>query len=313
MTTIEDAWTSFKASFDKYAPLLGCNKILRRLGETGFSACPNLLLYSPSSFPIELIWTHLLHSVYGPFTTTVSDWEKDLIFSQSQYHFEINMALPTQTKNFNIISSFIKHVVSHKCIHNDRHIIVLSSIDRVFAYEGATQAFKVLLERFSSNAIFICTTDVISQIEKPIVSRFVPVRVPCFTEEHIDSIFADLNIPIVEVPPQQRRNIIYRMFAAYIPTKTKTTYVPHIRYGFLVDYFGESRPTIDQLRSLTQKLHSLDIVFSDLILDLTNILDVSKREAIIQLGAHTDHCIAQSNCNRKALYIEYFLNAVNKL
>lgn len=317
-------WHKFCTNFKNYVRMLPCNSLIENLtahGSSGLHGCPNLLFHAVD-FPIDLVWEHLLQSLYGSYTHTPKQWDKDLMFTETPYYFHIDMSIPNQSKNLTKITNFIKEIVNHKCIHNDRHIFVLTHIDHLLQSEkGSSQAFRVLLERFSSNAIFICTTKSISNMEKPLISRFVPVRIPQFTTEQIKHILQDIGIQasndMSNILDRENRNIAYCIYAAIVHSSTKTNTntntVNVLRYPFLTDYIGsKTKPTLEQLRSLTAKIHAYNISLRDLTLDIMNMNnDISAKLYILQTGSQVDHLISKTDGNRKALYIEYFLNTLN--
>lgn len=307
---LDEAWSKFARDFDsKYADWLPCARALKSLGETGFNGCPNLLFYS-AGFPINLVWMSLLQRVHSTaIPSNAKTWDKDLLFNESKYHFELDMSLPQQSKSLSKITDFIKSIASHHCMTGDRHVMVISHIEHLFETGGcggdnAAQAFRVLLERYSSNIIFICTTAKITAIEKPLISRFLAIRVPLFTESQISQILGDLALSQPFVPLQHRRNIAYCIYAA-ICDKHKVRDSPELHFPFLLDYPSAS---IDQLRSLTHKLHALDASISHITSDLAFLAPPHKKEYITRIGAQIDHMLACTDGNRKSLYIEYLLN-----
>lgn len=308
---IDTVWSKFACDFDdRYFNWLACSGALQSIGRTGFNDCPNLLFYS-AGFPINLVWMSLLKRVHATsIPSNAKTWDKDLLFNESNYHFELDMSLPQQSKNLCKITDFIKSIASHRCLTGDRHVMVISHIEYLLEKGGcgsdnAAQALRVLLERYSSNIIFICTTAKITAIEKPLVSRFLAIRVPLFTESQISHILGDLGLSMQLVPLHHRRNIAYCIFAA-VCNRHKVRDTPELHFPFLLDYPSAS---IDQMRSLTHKLHSLDASIAHITSDLTFLAPPHKKERIISIGAQIDHMLSCTDGNRKSLYIEYLLNA----
>lgn len=304
--TLDSYWKEFTDRYeDKYAEYLSCSGVINNLARNGLSNCPNLLMYS-AGFPMKLVWTSLLTRVFGPFTPKDSKiWEDDVVFQESAFHFEIDMALPSQSRNLGKITSFLKNIVTHKCIHNDRHIIVLSNIEHLLKSDkAASQMFRVILERFSSNVMFICTTNCVSSIEPPLLSRFTIVRVSSFTSKQIHHILTDIGLPLPPVGTTTCRNIAQAIYLSY------TSNTSQLRYPFILEIYQQA-PSIEQTRALAHKLYAYDVSIGSLVTDLTLICNKDYRCEIVSLGAKIDHLLAQTDGNRKPLYIEYFLNAVN--
>ena len=309
--TLDEAWKKFTDNFEQYFSLLPCKLTFDCLVTNGLAGCPNILFYA-AGFPIQLVISLLITKLYGPHNVEQKTWEKEVIFNESAYHFEIDFSIPTQTTNLDKINSLVKEIITHKCIHNDRHIIVLHNIDVLLRNLGAFQTFRVFLERYYANVIFICTTNKVSSIEKPLLSRLLALRLPLFSHEQINTILRDLGLePVDSVPISVERNLAYYMYSSV----AKSVGAPHstsLRYPFLQDYFNDSgKPTIDQLRSLTQKLHAYDVSISALVFDLMTMCKSERQEHILHLGVKIDWLLASTNSNRRPLYIEYLLNVVN--
>ena len=319
---LDEAWARFEERFEIYFASLPCGRIIDKLVNGGMDGCPNILFYS-AGFPSQLVYNIFLQKMFNngqPLALHSKTWDKDLMYTESLHHFEIDLAIPTQCKSLDKLACFIREVVTHKCIHNNRHVMVFANIEHLTkAGEGASQAFRVFLERFSNNVMFICTSDNISGIEKPLISRFMPIRIPLFSVETVRSIIHDVGLPVVPtegIPSRMSRDLPYCMYVAWLTHIEKPIYRNGqvIRYYFLLDYFGPGcHPTIDQMRSLAQKLHNVDATMSDITLDLMTLCKESYKAKVLELGAKTDHHIAITHGNRKSLYIEHFLNAVNRL
>ena len=308
---LEAAWKNFTTNFETYFSLLPCKATVDNLVRGGLAGCPNLLFYS-AGFPTHLVTAYLLTKLYGHHKTEPQTWDKEVIYSESPYHFDLDFAIPTQTANLEKINTLVKEIITHKCIHNDRHIITLHNIDVLLRNLGAFQTFRVFLERYSANVIFICTTSKIAHIEKPLLSRFLSIRVPLFTHDQIRAILNEVGLPeSPPIPPSAECNLAYYMYASVaVPQRDEGA---PLRYPFLRDYFGNSPASIDQLRMLTQKLHGYDVSIADLTFDLMSLCkpDSAEREIVLHIGVSTDRLLAATNSNRRPLYIESLLNAVN--
>lgn len=315
--SLDDAWQRFCNNFEKYFSRLSCSTVVDNITSQGTNGLPNILIYS-AGFPLQLVWGLILHKLFGWSHKDSSDkvWDKDLLYRESVHHFEIDFGNPTQTKNVEKITAFVKEIVTHTCIHDKRHIIILSNVDAVATNKScATQMLRVLFERYSNNVLFISTTSRLSSLEKPLVSRFLAVRVPLFDNETIKEILVDIGLPHVDMnvlPIQHRRDLPYILYRAWLQECGKSPQHGDLKYEFLHDYFVTT-PTCDQLRSLTQKLHNIDASIQHITLDLMTICNDNKRHEVLALGAEIDSLLARTESSRKPLYIEYFLNAVVNL
>jgi hypothetical protein len=307
---LEAAWKKFASDFERHFSLLPCKTTIDNLSREGLTGCPNLLLYS-AGFPLQLITSYLVTKMYGPHKMEPHIWEKEVLYSESPYHFELDFAIPTQSVNMDKINNFVKEIITHKCIHNDRHIILLHNIDALLRNLGAFQTFRVFLERYTANVVFICTTNKSSRIEKPLLSRFLAIRVPLFDHNDILALLDDVGLsPPGSIPLSAHRNLAYYMFAAVAVDSSSAQEGSALRYPFLRDYFG-APSTMDQLRTLAHRLHGLDVSIPDLVLDLMSLYPPGSSETVLHLGVRMDMLLASTNSNRRLLYIESLLNAVN--
>jgi len=100
-------------------------------------------------------------------------------YYETDLYIHIELRHPNMPKDVGVIIDFLKHVLPSRCIHFDKHIVVLQDIDVLCRKDGgAVAVLKILLERFAHNVWFICTTHRIDALEGPIQSRFLCVRLP---------------------------------------------------------------------------------------------------------------------------------------
>lgn len=74
------------------------------------------------------------------------------------------------------ILQFIKSIISTSTIDNIPRTIILQNIDNI--NEELKYTLRIILERYSLSTKFIATTNKISKIDKPIISRFFLKRQP---------------------------------------------------------------------------------------------------------------------------------------
>ena len=308
-------WAKFADSFDKYSDTQPYTHILKKIGRDNLLDCPNLLLYSAPGFPLDLVWTSLIQRLFQiKLNSTEKIYDKEVVYSESPHHFLIDMALPHQSASLAKLTGFIKDIIMHRCIDQGcRHVMVISSFEKLLNSESdSSRAFRVLLEKYSSNVFFICTTTAISSIEKPLQSRFLGIRVPAFTNDQINNILTDISLPqLMNIERHAcNRNIAFCIYMSYL-LKTGRD-VDNIRYPMIREVLVNAVPSLDSIRNLAAQLHGYNASLADVANDLM-ILWCSKQTEILDIAASIDHINAQTDGNRKSLYIEYLLTAVVNL
>ena len=88
--------------------------------------------------------------------------------------------------------------------------------------------------------------------------------------------------------------------------------VDNIRYPMIREVLVNAVPSLDSIRNLAAQLHGYNASLADVANDLM-ILWCSKQTEILDIAASIDHINAQTDGNRKSLYIEYLLTAVVNL
>ena len=305
-------WGKFAQSFDTYSAAKPYTQILKKIGRENLLDCPNLLLYSCHGFPLDLVWTSLVQRIFQiKLNSTEKTYDKEVIYGESPHHFLIDMAIPHQSASVAKLTGFIKDIIMHRCIDQGcRHVMVISSFEKLLSSDSdSSRAFRVLLEKYSSNVFFICTTTTISSIEKPLQSRFLGVRVPAFTNDEINNILIDIGLPqLMNIERHAcNRNIAFCMYMSYL---LKTGHeVDNIRYPMIREVLANSVPSLDSIRNLAAQLHGYNASIADIANDLT-IIWYGREAEILNIAASIDHINAQTDGNRKSLYIEHLLTAV---
>ena len=126
----------------------------------------NILLYSVYGFPIELYLNEILKNKFNISKLGLTEciWEKNVYYNQNQYYFEIDLMNPLIPKDYSFLTKFILYILKSKNLTNSKHLIVIKHIDILREHFSV---LKILLESFSDNAYFICTSY--------IVNRTVPI------------------------------------------------------------------------------------------------------------------------------------------
>jgi hypothetical protein len=301
----------------------------------------NILLYCTVGFPLDLFVDEVIKRLYNIKNNCIQKsqftWNKSVIYIENQYFIEINLLNPDTPKNLDCISDFILHIIKAKSITQKKHLIIIKHIEYL---QGNFFEFRILLERYSQNATFLCTTHAISHIETPIKSRFSIFRVPLFTHQEILNIFDTyLNKPLNQhLKDIQTRNIIKAIYiadleqvpeASQILTKEFCTYNYPPLYE-LVKSYNKNKDMLEEIRGISYKCCQYNVSIMDLVEDFIKIIDdpaldfVNKKYSklpkkkvpeaklalkteVIQTGSHIDNMLCQTNKGREPIYIEYFL------
>jgi len=328
---MDEIWTTVKSNFDvclQHIPYH--NNIINTVAELDFRSNPNILFYGCKGIPFDFMWETALRKKFGTYTKTQYVWQKNVTYYETQYFFEIDLLYPHQTKDMTIFSEFIKSLITHPCIHEDRHIIILKSIEQISDKLKAT-ALRVLLERYSKNAFFICTTTQISGIEAPLQSRFLLIRCPVFTIEEIEACFISLGRIYHPLLRKSKRyyDFYYALFISWLAekypndvTESLCLYNLPLFYEFLqLQTTLASLPSMEDIRKITQKIcihnGSFLMICEDLVQFYDNIQmqnpslcnDISKlKEYIIKTCAEVDHMCTVTEEYRKPIYVEFLLH-----
>lgn len=271
----------------------------------------NVLLYGCDGFPLTSLWDVAIKSKYGDYKRKTCTWEKQWIYSETPYFFEIDFLNPGQPKDIESLADFFKDILRHPCIHATRHIFVLKHID-VLCARGYVYMMRVILERFSKNAWFICTTYQISAIEKPIRSRFRLVRVPLFTPGQMQTLFDQANIPLhPECVKHAVSNINVATFLSIVDEKLLPYPVEDfcmLHAPFIQDIMKIASPSISQIRAVTQKLSVHGFTISQIAQDLLHYIHAKDKHDFVHKAANIEHMYACTEKYRKPLYIELLIH-----
>lgn len=290
----------------------------------------NILLYSVHGFPIDLFIDEILKSRFNIQTIYRNKalWNKNIPYIENQYFFEVDLMNPELPKDYSFLTELILHIVKMRNITNSKHLFIIKHIEllRDYFFE-----FRILLERYSSNVVFLCTTHSISHIEAPIRSRFNLFRIPLFTTTEIQNIFAKYlyNNMLNDLLKVFRRNIIKAIFFADMTSTTSLdTYNFPPLYDFMKTY-DKKKNNLEEIRTLAYKCCQYSISIGDLAQDFIRILDdnidfaklkksrISQKKyiqtkeeykcKIINIAADLDHSLCLTNKGREPIYIEAFL------
>ena len=305
----------------------------------------NKLLYSPIGFPIDSFLNTLLIQIFNikpPFNKTEHMWEKSIIYIENQHYIDIDLMNPENIKNIEKITSFLLHIISSKNVKMKKHYIVIKHVDLL---SSLFCDFRIILEKYSHNVIFICTTHYITRLEPPIRSRFSTFRIPLFTFEEIQNIFSNyLNISmndyLFETKP---RNIVKALFISEIerhPLSSEILTKEFVEYNFppfveFIKEYNKNKNNLDDIRGLSYKCCQYNISILQIIQDFIRLVDLGTyyinirsqssedniseldnnidnikknlKCEIIKIGTDIDYLLSQTNKCKEPLYIENLL------
>lgn len=273
----------------------------------------NILLYSTNGFPIDIFINELIKKKFNinRIFKTENVWEKNINYYENQFFFEIDLMNPNFSKNYELLTNFIAYLIKIRNIYNEKHLIVIKHIDLL---KDEFSNLKILLEKYSSNVYFICTTYKIASIEDAIKSRFTCFRLPLFKTHEIDNILCNylnknLNTYLVK---SNCRNLIFATFISEIENKEPqliTEEFCNLKYPPLYNFiktFNKKKYNLEDIRKLSYNCFQYNITISDILHDYIYIVKKINTD-IIQKAADLDHCLNLTNKGREPIYIEAFL------
>ena len=313
INTSQPIWSKFVQNFET---IIMNHDYYKKIYEFLIITQNNILLYGSYGFPTDAFIDQILKRKFiikNGLYKQECIWKKDIPYFHNQHFLEIDLLHPNITKNLNLICEFIKSVIIIKHINNEKHCIVIKQVD--ILNQNDCNSFRIILEKYSANAFFICTTYKLDKIDSPIKSRFNLIRIPLFTHENISAIFknyllVNVNKYLVEI---KTRNIIKAIFIAQIEmvdenivTKEFCTFHFPPIYDFMKN-FNSKKCCLDSIKQFSYECFQYNITIPLLFEDLLKISPKKKKSELIEIAAHYDHILNLTNKGREPIYIEAFL------
>lgn len=273
----------------------------------------NTLLYGGYGFPTDLLIDEVIKKKFNINTIYRNEcnWNKNVVYNENQYFFEIDLLNPSMPKDFLFLSDLILHIIKSKNITiKYKHFIIIKHIDILKEHFFT---FRILLERFTDNAEFLCTTHKISKIESPIKSRFNCIKVPSFSHENIVDIFDKyLKIKVNKyLLKEKTKNIIKAIFIAQVEknepqliTEEFCTYNFPLIHDFMKN-FSKKTTTLEEIRLFSYKCCQYNISIKEITLDLMK--HVKNKQELVRISSDIDHKLSLTNKGREPIYIETLL------
>ena len=140
--------------------------------QRNISDFPNVLLYGHRSFPLQIVLYHAFHPS-GTFKRVQCVYNKDIVYHTTPYFIEIDFENPSLPRDLDGIPAFLKTIITQNAISGQRNVIILRNVDAI-----EQKPFCNILEDFSKNVWFLCTTHRLNNVSDAIRSRVIHLRVP---------------------------------------------------------------------------------------------------------------------------------------
>ena len=220
-------------------------------------------------------------------------------------------------KELDVLSLFLKELVQHPCVHSGRHIIILHNIEKLCA-RRSSYSFRVLLERYSANALFICTTHQFGSIESPLTSRCINLRVPLPTCVEIGHIMISLGLTQhAYLKECDCRDIYFTLFVHWLTENMSEViteeFCKYKTLGLAELLKNKKKNTIEDIRTYVSKISVHDPSLADLTNDILKMMtcnktNMKKKHEFLEKATEIDYICSTTEGHRKPLYIELLLN-----
>lgn len=301
-----ELWQKFYNNFEDYLQFLPIHKsICEQMIHNKIESSPNILTYGPTGFShlilIEYSISKIVHCEY-PIAKRHHTWDK-MPYVETDYYFELDMAHPEFPKKIESLIQFLLGIIHNRCIYLPRHIFILKNIDVI--HRNNPQAFRVILERFSDNVMFIATTNKINMIEPPIISRMLRFRIPIPTEEEQKVLLHVLTGK--SVIRYSDRNFIKNLFFNEEPVLKQVKSIPNLLYPPLKEFVDTKNHTKEDLRRFAYKLYQHSISIPDIVKDLMKFVPENLIEDFISKVTEIELMACKGDESKMCFFIEYIL------
>lgn len=322
---MEDPWKAIPAAFAACLPNMPqYQRIVATLQDSMDGAdCPNVLLYGKESIPHSILLDAALEQKYGPFMKETKTWNKQWVYEESPYYFEIDMRHPSQPRDVSSLSEFLREIASHQCMYAPRHTFLIRNMDIVCSKDMAYM-LRVIFERYAKTTWFVCTTYKMDAIEPPLRSRFFLIRVPMPSHQEVQSMLLAMGRSLPQellddpCPPASLQKLPFAIFLSEWHCASGKSQGKALPYStstlatYNIPFLSDVKPnaTIERIREWTQKICIHDYSISQMAQDLLqHHVPESRKHAFLAYVAHLEHLCASTSRFRKMLYVEAVLHA----
>ena len=275
----------------------------------------NILLYGQHGFPTDLLIDEILKAKFELSSLQKQHciWGKDIPYIYNQHFLELDFTHPDLGTKFANISKFLIHVITNKHISKQKHYIILKHIDVLSTNDFS--CLRIILERYSKNVTFLCSSHKLDAIDVPVKSRFTLVRVPLLQFNEILQIFdeyfkVELNEHLKQI---KTRDLIKAIFIAEVEKSNKQIATKDfclLNYPPLMEFianFDTKKNNLEKIRKISYDMFQYNISLVDVMKDLLKIMPEKKKKNIILSCSAIDHTLCLTNNGREPIYIETYL------
>lgn len=301
-------WGLFVKNFGIYHDhyMKSHHPILHFITQIHYKSTPNILMICRKGFPLDLLLKEGMRRVFQlqniPSAEHHELYENEIPYKHCQYYFEMDFEHPDMPKNCSKIVDLIKYVSSSKPIIGDRHIWILKNIEKIRRDYGL-ESFRVLLERFSTNALFLCTSSQPSAMDISLRSRFTYLRVPLLPISEIRLILTALECDPEKIKKIQTNNLFKALCWVCLNEPYSTLHYPPLQ--------EVKSWTVETIRKIAHEYCIHGLTLANACMDILTILPPKKSKPdIIQWLAKVEHQFVQGSRIREMWYIEMALVGV---
>lgn len=302
-------WSIFKHHFKD---IINSNEYYSKVLNFLVNYESNSLLYGAYGFPTDLFIDEIIknkfsfNSIYKKECT----WNKDIVYQYNQHFLEIDLRHPAMPKDLSGLSNFIIGIIKNKNINDDKHLFIIKHIDILSHNEFSS--FRIILERFSNNAYFLCTTHKLGKIDVPVKSRFALFRMPLFQHSEILDIFRlyfhhPLNQHLAETKSQDIIKCIFITQIEACNPELVTKEFCILNFPPLYEFYHQKKVSLDDIRQFSYKCFQYNVTISEILSDLLLMLPNKKKQNAIHVAAEFDYLLNMTNKGREPIYIEALL------
>lgn len=305
MDDFHHKWGMFIKNFGIYHDqyMKSHHSIMNFISQLQCKSTPNVLMISRKGFPLDLLLKEGLRRAFQldkmPSADQSELYEDEIPYKHCQYFFELDFEHPDMPKDCSNIVNLIKSVASTRSILGERHIWILKNIEKIRRGFGL-EPFRVLLERFSANAIFLCISTQPSAMDISLRSRFIYLRVPLLSIKEIHAILNEIQCDPIKIKKVQTKNLLTAFCIASLNEPSESWSVLH--YPPVTEIKSW---TIDTIRKLAHEYCMHGISLSNACMDILYLLPPKKsRSEAVELFARLEHKFVQGSRIREMWYIE---------
>lgn len=298
----QNKWGLFVKNFGIYHDhyMKSHHSILNFITQIHYKSTPNILMICRKGFPLDLLLKEGMRRVFQldniPFPEHNEMYENEIPYKHCQYYFEMDFEHPDMPKDCSKIIDLIKYVSSSKPIIGDRHIWILKNIEKIRRDYGL-ESFRVLLERFSTNALFLCTSSQPSSMDISLRSRFTYLRVPLLNITEIRNILIALECDPNKIKNIKTNNLFKALCYTCLDEPETTLHYPPVS--------NVKSWTVDTIRKIAHEYCIHGLTLANACLDILTIIPPRKNKAeVIQHLTKIEHQFVQGSRIREMWYIE---------